>query len=112
MNWVEMLPKLAGYGVGQITLRVTEKTARMRLGIKRPTPLLWNGIPLNCVGSSRWRNKVWGCRNLPPISEKSRCEGCGLKREEDSTIAICRKCLALVTVPKRTEDTSSAEPTK
>jgi len=53
----EHLPKLARFGVPRITLALTEKYVRSKLKLKKDKPLVWQGIPLNCIGSERWRKK-------------------------------------------------------
>lgn len=53
----EHLPKLARCGVPRITLALTEKYVRGKLKLKKDQPLKWQDIPLNCIGSERWRMK-------------------------------------------------------
>jgi hypothetical protein len=53
----EHLPKMARFGVPRITLALTEKYVRGKLKIKKDQPIAWNGIPLNCIGSERWRKE-------------------------------------------------------
>jgi hypothetical protein len=51
------LAKMARFGVPRITLALTEKYVRGKLKLKKGQPVLWNGIPLNCIGSERWRKE-------------------------------------------------------
>lgn len=55
MSFAKHLPKMARFGVPRITLACTEKYARRALKLKKDQPLQWQGIPLNCIGSERWR---------------------------------------------------------
>lgn len=55
MSFAKHLPKLARFSVNRITLAVSEKYARRVLKIKKGEPLVWHGIPLNCIGSARYR---------------------------------------------------------
>lgn len=43
------------YKPDRITIGISEEWARRTLGIKRGEPLEFDGIPLYCVGSKRWR---------------------------------------------------------
>jgi hypothetical protein len=56
-SFTEYLPKLARFGVGQITIALTEKYVRRKLGLKADEPLKYGSIPLKCIGSERWRKK-------------------------------------------------------
>lgn len=55
MSFAKHLPKMARYGVPRITLACTEKYARRVLKLKKDKPLEYQGIPLVCIGSERWR---------------------------------------------------------
>lgn len=46
-----------GLKIDHAVLNVTEKTARRRLNIKKPEPLIYKGMTLKCIGSKRWRYK-------------------------------------------------------
>lgn len=53
--------RVGGREIRQITIDVTERYARKRLGIKKSNPLTYDDIPLRCIGSRGWR-----LRNAPP----------------------------------------------
>lgn len=57
MSFAKHLPKMARFGVPRITLACTEKYARRVLKLKKDKPLEWQGIPLNCIGSEKWRKE-------------------------------------------------------
>lgn len=112
MNWVDMLPKLARFSPGRITVGVTEKTARVRLRIKRPNPLIWNGIPLNCIGSPSWRRKIWNHRNVICTEPKARCIGCKTLMHEPKLV-VCTHCLVIanaIAAPNASTSISAQEP--
>lgn len=106
MRWMDMLPKLARFSPSRITVGITERTARSRLKIKPPNPIVWNGIPLNCIGSKAWRMKIWEHRDLK-VEPGSKCIGC--KQKHYGTVAVCHRCLVLANVIDESSDTSSAE---
>lgn len=93
MGWQALLPKMARFGPPRITVAVTERTARRGLKLKPPKPIVWNGIPLRCIGSQGWRRRMWELRNLPFEVTSKRCPGCGNKDER--ALHVCNHCLEL-----------------
>lgn len=69
-NFTVHLPKLAKFGVPRITLALTEKYVRSKLGLKKDQPLAWNGIPLTCIGSERWRKNQDVIRRAKAMLER------------------------------------------
>jgi hypothetical protein len=92
MNFVEMLPKMAKFSPNRITIGATERTVRRRLKLKKGDPLVWQGIPLNCIGSARWRRQMREYRSFP-AEPNLRCAGCGKKT--CTTSVVCDACYAL-----------------
>lgn len=93
MGWQSMLPKIARFGPPQITVAATERTVRKALKIKRAAPIVWNGIPLRCIGSTDWRRRIWEIRNIDAGQSRPKCAGCGTRF--DGPKIVCTQCLKL-----------------
>lgn len=104
MSWLDMLPKMARFSPSRITVGVTEQTARRRLKLKRTEPIIWRGIPLNCIGSTAWRRRIWEIRDIDSGQSRPKCAGCGTRF--DGPKVVCTHCLELAGAIDRSADTS------
>lgn len=61
MNFVDRIQEFQRFcrdakrPIPRMTVAVTEKYARKRLGLPSDAALIYNGVPLRCIGSKAWR---------------------------------------------------------
>jgi hypothetical protein len=61
VNFVDRIQELQRFcreakrPISRITVAVSEKYARRTLGLPSDAALIYNGVPLRCIGSKAWR---------------------------------------------------------